>query len=225
MGAASRRRRMAGAPAPSFDAKTGEPLPGKYAGQRLAEYAAELVAWSHRGGGDRQVPCGTCRECCWHSVVEVSPERGDDASKLDTVQRDDGQLILRKRPDGSCVHLGPQGCEVREHRPMVCRRYDCRVAGAAGLGERYEGGHRAPGWVFDLDTPTDRALALALRIGALRVVRPDGDFSAAEATKAAWIFAREHLPGIRGAIDRFDRLPPPEQRRAIAELAGLQGGA
>lgn len=34
---------------------------------------------------------------------------------------------IAKREDGWCTHCAPdRGCEVHEHRPLICRGYDCR---------------------------------------------------------------------------------------------------
>ena len=214
---------MAGAPMLGQDAVTGKPVATKHAGQRLAEFAADFVAGAQRGA-PREVPCGSCRECCWHSRIEVQPELGDDLTRLDTVQDADGTLVLRHREDGACVHLGPTGCSVREYRPAVCRGYDCRVVGAVGLVEIFANGHAMPGWFFELDTINDRALTLALRLGAMRVIKlKPGQFDIGEATRAAWTFAREHLAEVRSMVEHFDRMPPAERRRALDEFSRAAG--
>ncbi len=220
MGEAARRRRMAGAPTPGgFNAATGLPVTGKYAGQRLAEFAAEMLA-SPSGGGTRSVPCGDCRACCYSASVPVRPDLGDDPTRLDTVHADDGGLVLRRQADGACVHLGSTGCSVREYRPAVCRAYDCRIISAAGLGERYSNGEAMPAWFFDLDTVEDRALALGLRHGAGRAIAAAraGPFNIAEATQAAWLFALQNLSKARAVVEEFDRMPRAEQRRAFARF-------
>jgi Fe-S-cluster containining protein len=51
-----------------------------------------------------------------------------------TERNRDGELVLRQRSDGACVHLGPQGCTVYEDRPAVC--FDCRIFAAMGAVER-----------------------------------------------------------------------------------------
>jgi hypothetical protein len=84
---------------------------------------------------DAKVDCGGCRLCCYHQRVAVFPE-------LDPVERyqteeiggeiisPDGKmmgpiLLLKLQPDGACIHLGPDGCEVYDHRPRICRSFDC----------------------------------------------------------------------------------------------------
>lgn len=46
-----------------------------------------------------------------HVLLEVDPTSGWPALRLDL------------RPDGTCPFVGPQGCEVYEHRPTCCRVY------------------------------------------------------------------------------------------------------
>ena len=48
----------------------------------------------------------------------------------------DGELVLRQRADGACIHLGERGCTVYEQRPAVCRSFDCRAFAAMGIVER-----------------------------------------------------------------------------------------
>jgi Putative zinc- or iron-chelating domain len=66
------------------------------------------------------VPCNGCRMCCYHPRIEVEPQ--DDVRHLDIETHEDGGQTLRRREDGSCVHLGPEGCTVYAHRPRGLRR-------------------------------------------------------------------------------------------------------
>jgi hypothetical protein len=68
------------------------------------------------------LPAVTTR--AWGSIPHPSP-------------RVPGSMMLRKGPDGACVHLGPNGCTVHRHRPRACRIYDCRISAAAGLYETH----------------------------------------------------------------------------------------
>lgn len=73
---------------------------------------------------EAHVDCGACRLCCHHQRVLVTP--GDPEELYDTESVLDGKFkLLRQRPDGSCIHLGPGGCEVYENRPAICRAFDC----------------------------------------------------------------------------------------------------
>ncbi len=180
------------------------------AGQRLAEFAAGLAATGKNE--TRDVPCGGSNACCWADRIEVEP--GDDLTRLATIRDADGARVLRHREDGACIHLTAHGCGVREHRPAVCRSYDCRVAGAVGLIEEFSNGHATPGWFFEIETPADRALALALRLGAMRVVRAatDGEFDVAEAALAAWTLAREYLNEIQALAEKTYNKPMRKAR-------------
>jgi Fe-S-cluster containining protein len=84
---------------------------------------------------DAQVDCEGCTICCWHQRVAVFP--GLDPVELYDVEAIGGEivkpggeklgpiLLLKQKPDGSCIHLGPGGCEVYDHRPRICRSFDC----------------------------------------------------------------------------------------------------
>lgn len=104
-----------------------------------------------------RVACGSCKACCYHPNVEIIAN--DDISRLDTEIRDDGVRYLKRKPDGSCVHLGPSGCEVYEHRPAACRQFDCRLYSALGIGIQFNADRgdvkQAPTWLFRQDTVKD----------------------------------------------------------------------
>lgn len=89
-------------------------------------------------GQQGTVPCNGCTECCYHVGVDVNPdtEPPERLQHLDLERRPDG-WFLRKRADGACVHLGPNGCTVYEHRPNACRNYDCRVFSLTGVLDSY----------------------------------------------------------------------------------------
>jgi Fe-S-cluster containining protein len=85
---------------------------------------------------DAKVDCEGCTICCHHQRVAVFPgldpiERYDvEEIGAGNIQSPSGKdlgpiLLLKQRPDGSCIHLGPKGCEVYEFRPRICRSFDC----------------------------------------------------------------------------------------------------
>lgn len=57
-----------------------------------------------------------------HVVLEVDPTSGWPALRLDL------------RPDGRCPFIGPDGCQVYEHRPTCCRVYPLARAVRPGVG-------------------------------------------------------------------------------------------
>jgi hypothetical protein len=106
-----------------------------------------LAAWWRGEAGP--VPCGGCSACCYYAGIPVDKKR--DRSRLPhllTARNPDGELVLQQRADGACVHLGERGCTVYEHRPSVCRSFDCRAFAAMGLVEHCDPNHRTPDWEF-----------------------------------------------------------------------------
>ena len=42
----------------------------------------------------REVPCGTCNQCCRNDAIFIHPECGDDASQYET-ESYEGRIILK----------------------------------------------------------------------------------------------------------------------------------
>jgi hypothetical protein len=106
-----------------------------------------LAAWGRGNAGP--VPCAGCSACCYYAGVPVDKKR--DRSRLPhllTERNHDGELVLRRRADGACAHLGDRGCMIYEHRPSACRSFDCRAFAAMGLVEHCDPNHRTPDWEF-----------------------------------------------------------------------------
>jgi hypothetical protein len=130
---------------------------------RLAPGVREILdAWTRRRV---DVPCNGCTSCC-HARARVHPEKEpqERLQRLDLTPHPDGKsLMLSRRPDGGCIHLGPQGCGVYEHRPTACRQLDCRVhALTARACVEYGGGHAAPTWYFDNSGDDDKLMDIVL---------------------------------------------------------------
>ena len=103
------------------------------------------------------VPCNGCNACCYNHRIEVdrSQEPPERLARLDMVPDQYGDMKLRKRADGSCVHLGENGCTVYGLRPTTCRTYDCRMSCMLGIRRAYVHGDdviEEPVWVFDQDS-------------------------------------------------------------------------
>ena len=106
-----------------------------------------LAAWWRGEAGP--VPCADCSACCYYEGIVVDEKR--DRRRLPhllTERNADGELVLQRRADGACVHLGELGCMVYEHRPSTCRSFDCRVYTAMGLDGRCDDNHQLPEWEF-----------------------------------------------------------------------------
>jgi hypothetical protein len=100
-------------------------------------------------GNAGPIPCGDCSACCYYAGIPVDEKR--DRKRLLhllTERNHDGELVLQRRADGGCVHLGDRGCTVYEHRPAVCRSFDCRAFAAMGIVEHCDPNHKTPDWEF-----------------------------------------------------------------------------
>jgi hypothetical protein len=106
-----------------------------------------LAAWWRGDAGP--VPCGHCSTCCYYEGIVVDRKR--DRRRLPhllTERNADGDLVLQRRADGACIHLGERGCTVYDQRPGVCRSFDCRAFAAMGIAEHCAPGHLLPDWEF-----------------------------------------------------------------------------
>lgn len=57
-------------------------------------------------------------------MARLARAKNESTSQFRDAWTVDGQgTALRQKEDGTCVFLGPHGCEVHAHRPMVCRLY------------------------------------------------------------------------------------------------------
>lgn len=80
-----------------------------------------------------EAPCGTCRLCCFHQVIVLHPEKGDDPKLYVTIpgrHPTTGQpaYLLPKNPDGSCFYLGEAGCTIYGQHPVMCKAFHCAKA-------------------------------------------------------------------------------------------------
>jgi hypothetical protein len=110
------------------------------------------------------VSCAGCTACCFFHRVLVYPanEAPEDLAHLE-LEEDEIGWKLKQREDGGCVHLGPEGCTVWEHRPSACRTFDCRVTAIAGAPLVVAAGHTAPLWSFDTTHVKDEAVVAVAR--------------------------------------------------------------
>jgi hypothetical protein len=59
-----------------------------------------------------------------YEVARLARAKGESTTLFRARWTVDGQgTTLRQKEDGTCVFLGPQGCEVHPDRPLVCRLY------------------------------------------------------------------------------------------------------
>lgn len=76
--------------------------------------------------------CRRCSRCCQNKYIQLDPyevarlarARNENTNQFRAAWTIDGEgTALRQKEDGTCVFLGPQGCEVHPDRPLVCRLY------------------------------------------------------------------------------------------------------
>jgi hypothetical protein len=170
-----------------------------------------------------EVPCETCTACCWYgrTDVKLEEEKPEDLAFLQ-MEHDESGYYLAHREDGACIHLGEEGgCSIHPHRPLVCRAYDCRVLGLAGLAPVASPDHVAPVWEFPIVTPLDKAIIVAARHAGAPYIEastrgtpdPPGNVLVA-IMRGIW----EYLPTARAMVNMFDSLPVEEQMR-LAEAS------
>jgi hypothetical protein len=176
------------------------------------EVLVQLGAVANGGGTvAANVPCGACNACCWYgrTDVDLRKEKPEDIVHLELFEDEHGGYYLAHREDGACFHLDADGrCTVWEHRPEVCRSYDCRAFGLAGLAPSSGQGQRMPAWRFPLRTPLDRAILLAAQVAAAPYVQahfngtamPDGNMLA-NVLKGIY----ENLPQARAMVAAEDQ--------------------
>lgn len=74
------------------------------------------------------IQCNGCTACCKHDIIWLEP--GDDPTQYEHLRAPDGdlrRLALGVKPNGDCAYLGTTGCTIQDTKPLVCKRFDCRV--------------------------------------------------------------------------------------------------
>jgi Fe-S-cluster containining protein len=77
------------------------------------------------------VPCNGCTACCRHALIVLIPEEGDLAAIYETqdvlspLTGHPAKALLQTR-EGACIYLGDGGCTIYDHRPVICKAFDCR---------------------------------------------------------------------------------------------------
>lgn len=211
MGEAKRRREMIGKViADRIETKTGGSVPVRYGG-RLREFLGALSF-----SKPSPVPCGECRQCCYHHCVDVDPgvESAEDLAHLSLVPhpKAQGGFALAKGEDGACIHLGPDGCTVYEHRPRACRYYDCRAFSAIGVIDTYEGGRHSPAWEFERSDLRERIYQAALRLAAQHHIETTPQWNSNSVLAAAFLGTGDTLSTAIKMIARQERLTPAQEK-------------
>jgi Fe-S-cluster containining protein len=111
-----------------------------FAAAALGQGNAMTTIIERRAAGRQPVAllaeCATCPgHCCKGDTILLFPEHGDNpaiyqAEVIGTLP-EDGSTIwrLKHKPNGDCVYLdevaGVGRCRVYNHRPAICRSFDC----------------------------------------------------------------------------------------------------
>jgi Fe-S-cluster containining protein len=182
-----------------------------------------LKFWTDSNTGDdyleASVPCQTCTACCWHPGVFVEPDvETSEALAAMTLKTDShDRLYIPKRADGGCVHLNERGCGIYEHRPRVCREFDCRVTALSGVTYTPDE-MQVPWWEFSLKTEAEVLfVTMAFQFGQWLLQGPlSATLGSVEvATSGAILWAASCLPVM---LRMFDRQTEQEQRALLARL-------
>jgi uncharacterized protein len=115
-----------------------------------------------------EVPCGECNACCKASYfIHIDSRERETialipAARLTRAANDnEPKWALDQSCGGQCPMLIDDACSIYAQRPRTCRRYDCRVFFATGVGvgsgERAAVNERVWRWRFDYPTELDEA--------------------------------------------------------------------
>jgi uncharacterized cysteine cluster protein YcgN (CxxCxxCC family) len=174
------------------------------------------------------VPCNGCNACCYNHRIEVdrSQEPPERLARLDMVPDEYGDMKLRKRADGSCVHLGENGCTVYGHRPTTCRTYDCRMSCMLGIRRAYVHGDdviEEPMWVFDQETRKDRILHAAFQMVGDHLHQTGFPENPDDLNTLLASIAPAYIAKSREMADLCDKMTPQQrsefEREAAAQFA------
>jgi Fe-S-cluster containining protein len=77
------------------------------------------------------VPCNGCVACCHHTLIVLMPEHGDLADLYETQDvlsplTGLPAKALKQTQDGACIYVRSHGCSIHDHRPAICKSFDCR---------------------------------------------------------------------------------------------------
>jgi Fe-S-cluster containining protein len=135
---------------------------------------ADAARAAQLGDGDASVPCAGCTACCRSSFfVHIGPDETEALRRIPPALLvrapglPPGYKVLGYDERGHCPMLVDDRCSIYEHRPMTCRKFDCRVLSAAGLDPDGPGQEalteRVLAWRFDVRAQRDRVARDAVR--------------------------------------------------------------
>jgi len=170
-----------------------------------------------------KVNCDGCTACCHFYDIEIRP--GDNTEHLQTEMRD-GKHVLKKNGN-ACIHLGPEGCTVHEHRPQVCRHYDCRLFSAAHIrvnhiendGADHTSAPVEPTWSFKIQTKRARLYNTALMLASVQYSVNHPKAPAPEILEYSMNNFRKLFPLAEDLLKAVDAMSPAQKQQLSLEMS------
>jgi uncharacterized protein len=201
-----------------------DPQPNRTGSLPAGEFARWLNDYLRAqtdGEPANDVPCGDCNACCRASYfVPIHSDERETLARIPPAQLTRSaregvpEWALVQACAGGCPMLVDSKCSIYAQRPQTCRRFDCRVFAAAGVGlgsgPRARVNARVWQWRFDYPTEFDAECQNAV-LAAAAFLRRRGDLiqpdlaptDASELAKAA-VFVHEIFLGSSQVSARDD---------------------
>lgn len=126
--------------------------------------------------GEMNVACGDCTACCTSSYfIHISSSEKETLGRIpeelqfEAIGSRKGDVLLGYTDDGSCPMYRNGKCEIYEHRPQTCRKFDCRIFNAAGLSENEDRSlinTRIGQWEFEFEDELSEKKMDAVKLAA-----------------------------------------------------------
>lgn len=74
----------------------------------------------------KNTPCNGCVMCCQGDAVGLYPQEN---MKYQSEKHCyfPGEKMLAHKPNGDCVYIEADGCQIHGYRPIKCQTMDCRI--------------------------------------------------------------------------------------------------
>lgn len=139
----------------------------------LARWLEQYLQAQTQADPAGEVPCGDCHACCKASYfIAIAEDETETIARIPRVhltlstRSQERRWALDQSRSGSCPMLVDEACSIYEHRPLACRRFDCRVFAATsvapGAGRRAAVNQQVWRWRFDYPRAGDALRQTAL---------------------------------------------------------------
>jgi hypothetical protein len=75
----------------------------------------------------KEVPCNGCTFCCQGDAIKLEAEDLSMNYKTEPHPYIPGTLMIAHKPNGDCIYLDKNGCNIHNNAPSLCRSADCRA--------------------------------------------------------------------------------------------------